>query len=219
MKNIDKRESYLKEEIEERNSTISSRQSLSKEYKKWPTELWMKVIQRAIEDAALAKENRDKDKKISEEMKENEDSALSFLFNDDHRIPFDDFVIEIKCPRCNQKWKDTISKASEKNSVCSNCKYVINIKYIEYRITNEYITKSISLAELIEFWGVHDIEGFRDGCWNRIEELSRQKTKSKSKSKKTNVQVMQDIIYEINIVLEDKTLTQLKEIQDFIKNL
>ena len=184
MKDIDKRECYLEEELEERSVTIESRQELSESYKKWTTDLWMKVIQRAIEDAALAKSARDNDEEISEEMNKWEDSALSFLFNNDHKIPFDDYLVEIICPKCGNAWTNAMSVVSAEPSICSGCKYKISTKYIEYRITNEEVVSEISLAELISLWGIEDIEGFRDGCWDRIEELSlRKKPKKKEKLK------------------------------------
>ena len=184
MKDIDKRECYDEEESEEHYVTIESRQALSNTYKKWPTDLWMKVIQRAIEDAALAKSARDNDEVLSSEMAEDEDSALSFLFNNDHKVPFDDYEVEIICPKCSQRWNATMSIVSAEPSICSGCKYKISTKYIEYRITEKKVTAEISLEELISLWGVENIEAFRDGCWNRIEELSvRKKPKKKQESK------------------------------------
>lgn len=187
MKDIDKRKCYSEEEEEERYATIESRQELSESYKKWTTDLWMKVIQRAIEDAALAKSVRDNDEELSPEMAEWEDSALGFLFNNDHKIPFDDYRVQIICPRCGNSWTDAMSIVSAEPSVCSGCKYRISTKYIEYRITNEETTAEISLAELISLWGIDDIEGFRDGCWDRIEELSQRKKPKKKEIKKPEI--------------------------------
>lgn len=175
MKNIDKRECYDDEELEERNATIESRQALFNSYKKWPTDLWLKVIQRAMDDAALAKAARDNDKVISSEMAEDEDSALSFLFNKDHKIPFDDYEVEIICPKCNIRWNAKMSTVSAVPSICTACKYKISTKYIEYRIANKKVKIEISLEELLSLFGIQNIEKFRDGCWKRIEELSLRK--------------------------------------------
>lgn len=205
MKDIDKRECYSLEESEERSATIESRQELSESYKKWTTDLWMKVIQRAIEDAALAKSARDCDEEVLGEMAEWEDSALNFLFNNDHKIPFDDYKVQIICPKCKHSWTDAMSIVSAEPSICTECRYKISTKYIEYRITNEEVKSEISLAELISLWGVNDIEGFRDGCWDRIEELSqRRKPKKKQVEEPTIIDQLTDNIgqYKLDNQLE-----------------
>lgn len=185
IKEIDIREDYEEETSEEKQAYLSSRQPIINDFKKWPTELWMKVIQKAIEDAAFAQSLRNNGEQISEEIKEWEESALSFLFDDNHRIPFDDYMVEISCPRCGFTWTNYMSTASAETSICTECKYKINSKYIEYRIKSEQAIKEISLAELISLWGVENISMFRDGCKKRINELS-QKKRQKISNWRTN---------------------------------
>jgi hypothetical protein len=175
MKEIDIRETYDEEIREEREAVFSARQSISNDFKKWPTDLWMKVIQRAIEDAAFAKSLRDSGEELTDEVLDWEDSAIEFLFNDNHKIPFDDYVVEISCPRCGFEWSNQMSVVAAETSICSKCKYKINTKYIEYRIKKEQILKEISLEELVSLWGVNDIDRFREGCRKRIDELSKKK--------------------------------------------
>lgn len=175
MKNIDIREDYSNEITEEREITISSRNSLIEEYKKWPTDLWMKVLQRAIEDAAYCKSLRDADIELSEEEKEWEMSALSFLFDENHKIAFDDYLVDITCTKCNHVWPIEMSIVSAEMSICPVCNNNMSPKYVVYDITEEQSIREISLEELISLWGVNNIKTFREGCLNRIEELSKRK--------------------------------------------
>jgi len=179
MKEIDIRENYSKEIEEEREASFSARQSISNEFKKWPTDLWMKVIQRAIEDAAFAKSLRDSGKELSQEIIEWEESSLSFLFDPNHRIPFDDYLVEIACPKCEATWTNPMSVVSAEISICEKCKYKISTKYIEYRIIDEQVTREISLEELVSLWGVENMTMFRAGCRKRIDSLALKKSPKK----------------------------------------
>lgn len=227
MKDIDNRESYEIEELEERNTTLEARESLIQNHKKWPTELWTKVIERAIEDAAHAKGLRDSNKKLSFDAQENESSALSFLFDPKHKIPFDDYVVEITCPKCKHVWHKPMSEASASKSKCK-CKYKISTKYIDSKITNKIVKKEISLEELVSLWGVDDIEGFRDGCWRRIEEQSKQKGKKYKKNITEHLNSkeideadnhIKNITTKIKNYLETLSIEELKLMEENIEKL
>jgi predicted RNA-binding Zn-ribbon protein involved in translation (DUF1610 family) len=171
LKQIDIREDYSLEELEERYKIISAQQDITKEYKKWATDLWMKVIQRAIDDILLIRIMESNGEEITEEMKEWKESAESFLFDEDYYIPFDDYEVTIECPKCGSQWKKQMSTVVAEKSRCSKCKYKISTKYIDYRIISKDIKTEISLEELISLWGIENITLFREGCKKRIDDL------------------------------------------------
>ena len=188
MKQFDIREDYNEEEQLERECIIESKdgaRTIINNYKN----LWVKVIKRAINDAALMRINipkwenklnhilsERKKKKIKieiEKMHGIENSALAFLFNPNHKIPWSDFTINVQCPKCKNEWKTLMSIAAEQTSKCSKCKYDISSKYIQYRIIEEEKEKEISLEELLYLFEIENIEEFRDKAWKEIEYKSQ----------------------------------------------
>jgi hypothetical protein len=138
----------------------------------------MKVITRAIDDVALYEVMRAQDKELTEEEKEFESSANAFLFNEEHRIPLDDYKVDVICPKCENIWESIMSLAAGADSICPACNYKTSWKFTTYTVTNDQIIKDISLKELISLWGVDDIKGFRAGCKRRIGEIVSSKLKS-----------------------------------------
>lgn len=149
----------------------------------------MKVINRAIEDLSLYKLMRAQGKELKEEEVELEQTAESFLFNENHRVAMDDYQVDIICPKCQHRWESMMSSAAGLESVCPRCSYKTNWKFTEYELTENQVIKDISLEELISLWGVEDIDGFRKGCRRRIQEKVDNKlklTKSKEMKKQKN---------------------------------
>jgi len=169
------RPSYKTVDTQDRDAQIGSRNNVLS--KSFVTDLWMKVITRAIDDLALYEIMRSKGKTLKEEDVENEQSALGFLFDDDYKVPLDDYKVDVKCPKCNGISTGLLSSIVGQDSFCQQCNSIINRKYIEYTITEEQMIKDISLEELISLWGVEDIIGFRSGVKRRIKEIVKNKLK------------------------------------------
>jgi hypothetical protein len=176
MKSLLTRPSYEKVDEEDRLIQLSSRTDVLS--KSFTTDLWMKVITRAIDDVALYRVMREQGKELKEEELEYEKSASAFLFNKEHRIPMDDYQVDITCPKCEHIWQSIMSLAAGSNSICPQCSYKTSWKFTDYAVTDNQTIKDISLEELIALWGVEDIDGFRKGCKRRIEEIVAAKLKS-----------------------------------------
>jgi len=167
------RPSYRNADREEREAQLSSRTDVLT--KSFATELWMRVIQRAIDDVALFRIMRVKGKELKEEELEDERSAKSFLFDEDYAIVMDDYLVDVDCPKCKGKWTERLSSVVGQNSKCPLCENVINKKYISYTITPLQTIKEITMRDLISIWGVEDLTGFRIGLNNRINEIVKKK--------------------------------------------
>lgn len=167
------RPSYKTVDSQDRDAHINSRNNVLS--KSFVTDLWMKVITRAIDDLALYETMKRKGKELKEEDLENKESAIGFLFDDDYHIPMGDYLVDVTCPKCSGVWTDLLSSVVGQDSLCQLCSVVINRKYIEYEITKEQRIKDISLKELISLWGVEDINGFRIGVKKRIQEIADKK--------------------------------------------
>lgn len=174
-----KRPSYKKVDEADREAQLSSRTDILS--KSFATDLWMRVISRSVDDAALYKFMRLTDKELKEEEEEFEASAWNFLFNDNHRIPMDDYLVDIRCSKCNRTWSEYMSKAAGSDSICPHCGHKVSWKYTTYTVTDNQVVRDISLEELIALWGVEDIKGFRAGCRRRINEIVQKKLQSEKK--------------------------------------
>lgn len=173
---MNNRPSYRIMDNEEREAQIGSRNNIIS--KSFVTELWMKVITRAIDDIALYHVMKKKGKTLTEEDLANEESAFGFLFDDDYFIPMDDYLVDLICPKCKTLWTDYLSTIIGQNYKCDSCQTIINKKYIQYTITDKQKIKDITLTELISIWGVEDIKGFRLGVKRRIDEIVKNKLKN-----------------------------------------
>jgi predicted RNA-binding Zn-ribbon protein involved in translation (DUF1610 family) len=175
------RPSYDTVDEADREAQLSSRTNVLS--KSFVTDLWMKVITRAIDDIALYTVMRIRDKPLKEEDLENEESARGFLFDDGYRIPMGDYLVDILCPKCEEIWTKSMSTVVSQHSVCPHCGHKTNKKYIDYSITENQVLKDISLKDLIELWGVEDIEQFRQGVRRRVKEIVEKKLKIYAKKK------------------------------------
>lgn len=176
MKSLPNRPSYNEVDTLDRQIQLSCRNDVLS--KSFVTDIWMRVITRAIDDVALYKIMRAQGKELSEEEAEFESSANAFLFDEEYRIPFDDYKADIKCPKCTHIWEAPMSLAAGSDSTCPQCNHTTNWKTTEYIITDDQIIKDISLEELISLWGVEDINGFRVGCRIRIDKMVESKLES-----------------------------------------
>lgn len=176
MKSLPNRPSYDEVDALDRDIQLSCRNDVLS--KSFVTDIWIRVITRAIDDVALYEIMRAQNKELSEEEVEFESSANAFLFDEEHRIPFDDYKADIKCPKCSHIWEAPMSLAAGSDSICPQCNHMTSWKITEYITTNDQIIKDISLKELISLWGVEDIKGFRDGCRVRIDKIVSDKLES-----------------------------------------
>jgi len=177
------RPSYHQVDEADREAQLSSRNDVLK--KSFAADLWTKVIIRAIDDIALYQWMREMGRTLKEEELAYEESAKSFLFDDEYSIPMDDYLVNITCVKCNTGWPESMSKAAGNDSVCPSCGKKTSWKYTNYEMIDGQVLKNISLKELISLWGVDDIVGFRAGCHRRIQEIVDKKLiVSKNKEKK-----------------------------------
>ena len=126
---------YDKVDQRDRDAQIGSRTNVLS--KSFVTDLWMKVINRAIDDIALYIVMRKNNKTLSDEDELNDVSAKGFLFNDDHAIAMDDYLVDVECPRCEQTWKKHISTVVGQDSICPHCDHNISKKYIKFTLTED----------------------------------------------------------------------------------
>jgi hypothetical protein len=169
------RPSYHVEDQADREAQLGSRTDILS--KSFVTDLWMKVITRAIDDIALYTVMKVRGRTLSDEDLENKASAEGFLFDDDYKIPMDDYLVDVSCLRCKETWHDSMSTVVSQDSVCPHCSHKTNRKYVDYSITKDQIIKDISLKDLIEIWGVEDIRQFREGVKRRVREIVKKKLK------------------------------------------
>lgn len=170
------RPSYNKVDAADREAQLTSRTDILS--KSFATDLWMRVISRAIDDVALFMFMRASGTELKEEDIEYEESANGFLFDDTHRIPMDDYLVDIDCQKCQQTWSEPMSQAAGSDSICPHCGNKTSWKYTTYRMTEQQVIRDMSLEELVSLWGVEDVKVFRSGCKRRIDELVKKKLKS-----------------------------------------
>ena len=186
------RPSYSNVDTADREAQLSSRTDILS--KSFATELWMKVINRAVDDAALYKFMRAIGNALNEEEIEYECSANGFLFDELYRIPMDDYIVDVECLKCKHVWQMPMSVAAGSDSICPNCTNKSSWQYTIYRITDQQTIREISLEDLISLWGVDNIAGFRDGCRKRIDDIVKKKIKThESKSKREEAKVEKEI--------------------------
>lgn len=167
------RPSYEIEDQADREAQLGSRTDILS--KSFVTDLWMKVITRAIDDIALYTVMRVRNRPLNDEDLENEASAKGFLFDDDYKIPMDDYLVDVSCLKCKGVSSDSMSTVISQDSICPHCSHKTNRKYVDYSITEDQIIKDISLKDLIEIWGVEDIRRFREGVKRRVREIVKKK--------------------------------------------
>jgi hypothetical protein len=150
--------------------------------KSFVTDLWMKVIMRAIDDLIyigilerLGKELQGEDLVIKE-------TAEGFIFDDGYEIFFEDYLIECKCQKCEYTWQKPMSEAAGFDVTCQRCDYKSSWKTAVYRIPDQKV-KSICLQELLSLWGIENFEEVREGIKTRVENMIEKKIRSKRRNK------------------------------------
>jgi len=170
--------SYDEVDAEYRQAQLESRTEIIS--KTFVTDLWMKVLHRAIDDIVLYTIMRENGDRFKKEDLEFEASAHGFLFDDDYRIPMGDYRIFIVCG-CGYTYVDMMSVLSNGISQCPKCSYCQEEKDTEYRIVEPQKIKDVSLKELLGVWNIEDIDGFREGTLKRIEFLIKKKKEAARK--------------------------------------
>ena len=208
---------------EDREAQLSSRtETISKSF---VTDLWMKVLHRAIDDVVLYTVMRDSGTPLKEEDLEFEQSAHDFLFDDSYRIPMDDYDVMIDCFGCKKySYKDKMSVLSAGYSRCPKCYTTQEEKVTSYKIASGKPVKDISLEELLALWGIDDIDGFRKGTRARIEELVEKKKKAakariKAKENKMNNRKQERVIEKVEPDVGSFEVATEEELSDFDKGI
>lgn len=151
--------------------------------KSWVSDLWCRVIQRALDDIILFERMHQNDESLTEENMEDEQTAHALLFDETHRIPMDDYLVKISCPQCKKNWQDQISKIAGCDLVCPACSHEIIWKYLSYETVPGQDIKDIALQDLLECLGIEDIHGFRAGCKEYIQAMSDKEHKARTESR------------------------------------
>jgi hypothetical protein len=166
---------YTESNCADREAQIGSRDdAISKNF---VTDLWTRVITKAIEDIVTVEVSRKLNRQIKEEELEYEESAKGFLFCDDYRFPIDDYLIDIPCPKCKIVHMLKISSAIGQHFECINCHHKVNKKYIGFKINDKQKIRDISLKDLLSIWGIENIDNFRENVLDKIEKMIRSKLK------------------------------------------
>lgn len=167
------RPEYLEADAKDRIAYIGSRSDVLN--KSFATDLWMKVIHRAIDDIVTYRISRENNKDIKEEELESINDAYGFLFHDEHKIPFDDYFVDIECLECKNTITIEMSLFAGETATCNICNKLQGINISNYTLSTKKHMKEINLREILQFWGIDDIKGFRSGVRERIEELIEKK--------------------------------------------
>lgn len=170
------RKEYLEADAKDKIAYIGSRSNVLS--KSFATDLWMKVIHRAIDDIVTYKVSRDANKVIREEDKEAVNDAYGFLFHDEYKIPFDDYMVNIECSECKVIFITKMSVFAGGLAECERCNKIQNINISSHEVTEGQQLKEINLKEILQFWAIEDLKGFRSGVRERIEELIKRKKKA-----------------------------------------
>lgn len=148
---------YDEPDSNDRDALLTSRNSTIDKLD--DTTLWLKVIEKAIEDIVYFKVARTRGRKLNQEQLEQEASAHSFLFNDEHIIPFDDYLVTVTCPGCNNTFDIQMSLLASGMEMCRTCSCGCSTETSEFVIKELF--KQTTLKGLFEIWGMSDIKAFR----------------------------------------------------------
>lgn len=80
--------------MDDRETYLSSRDNVIE--RSWVTELWMRVIQKAIDDLALFTRMHEDGETLTEEDKMYADTAYSFLFNPEYTVTIGNIEITVE---------------------------------------------------------------------------------------------------------------------------
>lgn len=169
-----KHKDYIAEDAKARQDYLNSRTDVVK--KCYATDLWIKVISKAIDDIIYYRVIKEKENKrpLKEEEQIDFDNAIAFLFDDDYKIPFDDYFVAAQCSICDEKTEVYMSYLASGIEMCRNCSARYSVDDTKYTI--EKIHKEVNLKELLSIiWGSEDIKMFRKGVKDKIENTIRKK--------------------------------------------
>jgi hypothetical protein len=164
---MEERTDYTELDKQEREDQLGSRNSVVG--KTWATDLWVRVVQRAVEDLITFKKMRAAGKIPDADDLLDEESAIGFLFDDDYTIPMDDYQVKTSCPKCGWSKTGMMSDLVGHQLNCEGCKAVSKWKTVVCEIVEGQNIPVMSLAELLSIWDVDDIDGFRQGVLERCE--------------------------------------------------
>ena len=204
-------EYYKKADQADREAQLTSRNNVIG--KSFVTDLWTKVLHRAIDDIVIYRIMKESSVELKPEDIELEESAYSLLFNNDHRICMDDYRVIVTCNFCNKTHTRYMSGFVRELLDCPFCKKTLNNKETEYYMLENQKVKNMSLAELLSMWNIHDVNRFRVGVKKRIEELivrkkkaaeNRKKAKQKRKTLMTKKQQIKEPVENFKAPTEDQ---------------
>jgi hypothetical protein len=152
------RPQYDQVDEEDRQAHIGSRSDILS--KSFVTDLWMKVISRAVDDL------------VSIELLKKQNVVLK---EEDKEIALDDYLVDVVCVSCQWHSTSSMSEFSGHESICPNCNDLIDPRVCDYEITEQQVYRDISLRELLSVWEIEDIVGFRSGVRERIKVLTEKK--------------------------------------------
>ncbi len=138
------------------------------------TDLWIKVLHKAVEDIVLFRLMKEEEKELTEEEKGYEKSAYGLLFDPKYKIPFDDYYVKVIC-KCGATKQQLISLVVAENYKCFNCSHKTSPKTTSFKFVQEQSLKELTLEDILAIWGIEDIEKFRKEIKYRIEKLIEMK--------------------------------------------
>jgi hypothetical protein len=166
------RPDYSEADTNDRLAYIGSRSDVLS--KSFVTDLWVKVINRAIDDIVIYRVSKDNNKPIKEEELETVNDAYGFLFHDEYKVPFDDYLVKVECLECTLVNTIKMSLFASDSEKCL-CGKIYNINLCTYTIIKDQRIKEVNLRQILEFWSIKNMSGFRNGVRERIEELIERK--------------------------------------------
>ena len=154
--------------------------------------LWIKVINKAIDDLALFIRNFEDEKLLSEDDWKIAQSAYCFLFIDNYSVPIDDYNVDVYCSFCEEIWVSKMSYLTQQLDLeteqaeiqCLNCKNYTSFNDLSYEMSRNQKIKTINLQELLSIWECKDVQKFREKTFKKIKELVIERRKTLQTRKK-----------------------------------
>jgi hypothetical protein len=159
---------YKEADIIDQLALLSSRGSTFA--KDGVSNMWIRVILRAVDDLILCEYKYRKNGSLTDEEMEFETTANGFLFDYQWRIPLDDYLVNVICQKCKRgKSAKPMSKVAGNSSVCECCGHKTSWKYVVYETIPGQDIKDISFNELISSWGFENVNSVREYLKQYIE--------------------------------------------------
>jgi hypothetical protein len=150
------------------------------------TELWMKVLHKAVDDIATYSLKQEREE-LTKEEEFDLANAYGILFDPDWRIHIDDYFVNVHCPKCETLWPMKMSIVASEDVTCPKCKRKTKPKTTLFTKADQYVTREISLEDLLAIWGLEDVIGFRDGIKNQIRVLKMKKREIRKKKEESKM--------------------------------